>query len=602
MIGTTLDKYEVLQKVGEGGMATVYLGRHSTLNRDVAIKVLHPHLSSSTRNRKRFAREARAIEHLHHDNILEIFDYSGVDAHECYIITEFVQGQTLSDILHDRGKLPSEVASIMGLHLAHALAYAHLEGILHRDLKPDNVMVRWDGTLKLMDFGIARFLDESQVTMTGALVGSPAFMSPEQAREQALDGRSDLFALGTMLFYLVTGHLPFSGSNPSLILKNVIESNRPVVSELAPSMSAGMADVIERLMATNPDDRYQSAGDVARALQACLAETDVDPEDSRWHLRNYLDDPDTLETRLDEHLQQVLIVRGKQHLEAGDHLAALRLFNRLLSMDEDNEEVLELVQGLHGEQKQPGGRGTYVGLIVALLTLGLAAWGANQFVEPSVVEPEPAEVVAPTPPPEPTAVATPAPEPVIPEPVAEPEPVAALPDGAVFAPRPRPAPVPEPDPEPPEEEEPQFGKVKITGLGELVGILWVDGEKMGSTRSVSRAPLELSVGQHTFKVTGDTILEWTQDVIVGQGETIDVPIELEVRPAPLAFRQGDWEQICQVYLDNNLKGTLGELGYKLLIKRPSEPFVVRVECPGGLHLEEDYTFIADGETFPPPTG
>src|SRR5690606_9297510 len=121
----------------------------------------------------------------------------------------------LSSVLRRRGRFPSEVTAIVGARLARALAYAHREGILHRDLKPDNVMIRCDGAIKLMDFGIARFLDESQVTMTGALVGSPAFMSPEQARELPLDQRSDLFALGTMLFYLVSGHLPFSGSNPS---------------------------------------------------------------------------------------------------------------------------------------------------------------------------------------------------------------------------------------------------------------------------------------------------------------------------------------------------------------------------------------------------
>ncbi|MBT3217582.1 MAG: serine/threonine protein kinase, partial [Proteobacteria bacterium] len=292
MIGSFLDKYEVLQKVGEGGMATVYLGRHSTLDRSVAIKVLHPHLSSSKRNRKRFAREARAIETLRHDNILEIFDYSGTDAMDCYIITEFVNGETLAELQERVGSLPSEATAIIGLRITQALEYAHSQKVLHRDIKPDNVMVRYDGAIKLMDFGIARFLDGTQVTLTGALVGSPAFMSPEQAAEMDLDHRSDLFALGTLLYQLVTGQLPFQGSNPSLILKNIIEGNRPAVLELAPNMSATLADIIERLMAPDRDERYSQASDVLEALGCCLVEVSIDPDDPLWNVGAFIDDTD----------------------------------------------------------------------------------------------------------------------------------------------------------------------------------------------------------------------------------------------------------------------------------------------------------------------
>jgi len=440
LIGTTLDKYEVLQKVGEGGMATVYRGRHATLNRDVAIKVLHPHLSSSSRNRKRFAREARAIEQLHHDNILEIYDYSGTDADDCYIITEFVQGDTLTALLHRRGKLPSEVAALIGRSLAKALSYAHRQGILHRDLKTDNVMLRRDGTVKLMDFGIARFLDESHVTMTGALVGSPAFMSPEQAREDDLDHRSDLFALGTLMFYLVTGHLPFAGSNPSLILKNVIEGNRPNVSELAPTMSARLADIIERLMATHPDERFNGADEVMTALDSCLAEAHIDPEDPAWDLRVWMDDPEPWELRLEAHLSEVLLEEGRRCLANGDHLAALRLFNRLLSMDEDNEEVLTLVQGLHGDPAPADRTRVYAGAVVALLLFiagaGALVWVGQRYDRVADGEEPP----APMPPP--LHMSPPPPAPALPASV-RPEP------SAPPAPRPAPPAPPLPPPPPP---------------------------------------------------------------------------------------------------------------------------------------------------------
>jgi len=600
VIGSTLDKYEVLQKIGEGGMATVYRGRHNTLNRDVAIKVLHPHLSSSTRNRKRFAREARAIEHLHHKNILEIFDYSGTDADDCYIITEYVHGDTLTALLHQRGKLPSEVATLIGLSLAIALAYAHREGILHRDLKTDNVMLRSDGTVKLMDFGIARFLDESQVTMTGALVGSPAFMSPEQAREHDLDQRSDLFALGTLLFYLVTGHLPFAGSNPSLILKNVIEGNRPSVSELAPTMSATLADVIERLMATSPDDRYPSAGAAALALEACLTEARIQSDDPGWSLAAWQDDPDAWERRLEEHLSVVLVEEGRRCLAEGDHLSALRLFNRLLSMDGDNEEVLTLVQGLHGDPTPVRRTRTYLLAALGLLVVGAGGaglvWVGQQVPEPPPIAAVPSPPAAPpTPAPPQLAAVEPDPEPPAPAPAVE---VAAAPPPrpaptGPFArpPRPRPAPVPEPAPvEPPVADEP--GRLKVNS-GEISAQVWLDGRKIGDTRQTH----ELPAGAHRLEVRGLYIETHQETVVVSPGEELVVNVKLQPKPARVFF-DASHDDACAVTLDGGLAGTVKQLERVLIIDEPLEPHTVEVDCPGEPPLSQRYDVIAGDATFP----
>jgi tRNA A-37 threonylcarbamoyl transferase component Bud32 len=621
LIGSVLDKYEVLQKVGEGGMATVYRGRHTTLGRDVAIKVLHPHLSSSTRNRKRFAREARAIEQLRHENILEIYDYSGNDTEDCYIVTEFVAGETLTELMNRTGKLPSEVVAMIGLHLAQALEFAHAQGVLHRDLKPDNVMIRADGTVKLMDFGIARFLDESQVTMTGALVGSPAYMSPEQAREGELDARSDLFSLGTVLFFLVTGHLPFSGSNPSLILKNIIEGNRPAVTELAPSMSASLADVVERLLQKDREARFNGASELKEPLRRVLEEVGVDPARPEWALGAFVTDPEAWNRRLDAHLRTALLDHGKRYLGEGDHLAALRLFNRLLSIDEDNAEVLALVQGLHAEPDTGGATtrtrtkrrvaGTL--LVVAAVALAAAAAAAVYVIggEETTVPPAPAEpptaAIVEVPPPAPAAVvAPPSADPggaAVEDPPAEGPPATAEPEVPAVTKRRLVIPTTARPPEtlPPVDNRP----AKVTFRATPSGALWAwaevycDGKPVGQTRP--EAAVELPLGVHECRYTSK------QDHIVEDTFTLElnVPgeaklVEREVRPKPLEIAfEGSCPAECSVTLDGTEMGTVSGLGRMLTIREaPDKPHTVSVTCPTGSAWKERFT----GQARPFPCG
>jgi len=625
LIGTTLDKYEVLQKVGEGGMATVYRGRHSTLDRDVAIKVLHPHLSSSSRNRMRFAREAKAVERLRHDNILEIFDYSGSEAHDCYIVTEYVDGETLTHLLHRTGRMPSEMVAIVGVQIARALGYAHQQGILHRDLKTDNVMVRVDGAVKLMDFGIARFLDESQVTMTGALVGSPAFMSPEQAQELALDARSDLFSLGTVLFYLVAGHLPFSGSNPSLILKNVIEGNRPHVAELTPAMSASLADVIEQLLATNPDDRYASASDVEQALIDCLAETRVDPDDAAWSIQGFVEAPEAWVRRLDLHLMTVLAEEGRSKLAEGDHLAALRLFNRLLSMDEDNPEVLELVQNLHGSP-QPGRSVPLwwvpVALVVLLAGFGLWRWTtAPRGAEPAVAlgrsavsdastraTAERAAPTSPAGPDEPHEIESPRslpPQPMVaPARVERPDddggdapapprdPPRRVETTAKVAPRP-PEPARPPEPDPPSQASP-MGSLWVSA-DQLTAEVYVGGSRIGRTLEA----IPLSAGVYDLRIESPFAESHVESGVVIEPDrkrVVDVSLTLKKRRVEFV----GWADDCRVWVDGFEGNTLGELEHYWLVERPDRPLDLEVKCPGGKGDSQRWEYLTRDTVFVAP--
>src|SRR5215213_9353202 len=172
-------RYRVLEEVGQGGMAVVYRAHDESLKREVAVKVLHSHLLAEVESKTRLEREAQAVAKLHHDNIVQIFDYSGIDSAASYIVTEFIDGQTLKQFMANRKPPPPEVAALVSIEIASALVHAHSLGIIHRDVKPDNVMVRKDGILKLMDFGVAQIMDLERMTVTGQLLGSPAYMAPE---------------------------------------------------------------------------------------------------------------------------------------------------------------------------------------------------------------------------------------------------------------------------------------------------------------------------------------------------------------------------------------------------------------------------------------
>ena len=417
MVEDVLDKYDKIAKVGEGGMATVYRGQHRTLGRTVAIKILHPHLSKNPKNRIRFEREARAIETLTCDNIPQIYDFSGAEAEHCYLITEFIDGPTLSELLEMVDTVPSELAAMVGIQLCSALICAHREGIVHRDIKPENIMVDQAGQVKLMDFGIARILDEAGVTMTGALVGSPAFMSPEQALNHDLDGRSDLFSMGTLLYLLVTGEFPFRGGNPSVVLKGIIDGVYADPVDHAPDLHPLLPRIIDRCLSTDPEQRFADAATLQAALEEVLRFSGIDPEaphdafcfatyfhqiqaDLHERLVEAGADVDGLPsvwTRLHELpvAQAVRLLRTDEfthqlieqlviptHLEQGRQLIAernpteaLRALNRVLTLDEGNEEVLRLIGSLGSVDEEEPSRGSWWVYAVPVLILALVGGG-----------------------------------------------------------------------------------------------------------------------------------------------------------------------------------------------------------------------------------
>lgn len=270
MIGLTLSgRYELLARVGGGGMALVYKARDLLLNRLVAVKVLRQQFTHDDDFVKRFRREAQAAASLSHPNIVSIYDVGQVeDTH--YIVMEFIDGANLNEVIRDRAPLQADEAVKYAVQIADALEHAHHNQIIHRDIKPHNILIGNNGRVKVTDFGIARAVSSSTLTQTGSVVGSVHYFSPEHAKGVATGEKSDLYSLGIVLYQMLTGHLPFLGESPiSVALKHLQEPfEQP--RKLNPHIPQSVENIILKAMRKNPQERYQSAREMQRDLETCL--------------------------------------------------------------------------------------------------------------------------------------------------------------------------------------------------------------------------------------------------------------------------------------------------------------------------------------------
>ena len=259
-------RYRVVRKLGGGGMADVYLCQDLTLGRQVAVKVLLQRYLDDATFVERFRREAKAAAGLNQQNIVSIHDWGEVDG-TYYIVMEYVEGETLKDLIRRRGRLSGSESVAVTLQLLAAVDFAHRSGIVHRDIKPQNVMLDRGGTVKVMDFGIARAGD-SGMTEAGSILGTAQYLAPEQAKGYPVDERSDLYSVGVCLYEMLTGTVPFKGDSAvTVALKHVNEVPREP-SELVPGMPYALNQIVLKAMAKDPADRYQSAAEFARDLRA----------------------------------------------------------------------------------------------------------------------------------------------------------------------------------------------------------------------------------------------------------------------------------------------------------------------------------------------
>jgi len=262
------DRYRLDELVGEGGMATVYRGTDVLLRRRVAIKVLRPQYAADAEFVRRFHQEAEAAARLTHPNIVATYDMGRQDD-LYYIVMELVDGSSLAEILAHDGRLPEPVAIEYATQMCNGLAYAHRHGILHRDVKPANILVGKDDIVKLSDFGIARAVSERTMALTrpGLVMGSVYYMSPEQAQGHELHETADLYSLGVVLFQMLTGRLPYTGESPVTVALKHVSDPVPVIDPATEGVSPAVAAIVETLLQKHPDDRFRSAAEVAAALR-----------------------------------------------------------------------------------------------------------------------------------------------------------------------------------------------------------------------------------------------------------------------------------------------------------------------------------------------
>ncbi len=279
MIGRLISgRYRLIAPLGEGGMATIWRAVDEQLDREVAVKLLRPQFSSDAGFAARFKQEARSAGGLSHPNIVSVYDYGtdGADG-EQYIVMELVEGRDLSALLHDRGALSIDDAVRVAIGVAGALEVAHRKGIVHRDVKPGNILITDAGDVKVTDFGIARAVSEASMTVTGTTLGSVHYFSPEQARGDEVTGASDVYALAIVLFEMLTARRPFEADSAAAVALKRLNEDAPTPTAIGHPLPAGLESILMRALSREPSDRFPDAGAFAEALRVWRRDPDAVP-------------------------------------------------------------------------------------------------------------------------------------------------------------------------------------------------------------------------------------------------------------------------------------------------------------------------------------
>ncbi len=430
-----LEKYELLEEIGHGGMATVYRALDARLGREVAVKIIHRHLRDNPEVATRFVAEARAAAKLKHRGIVEVYDVSSEDDREKYLVVELVRGPNLRKVLLDHREMPAEIGAAIVIELCDAIEHAHASGVVHRDIKPENVMVelpdptagaadrpsdpedpKKSGTrvepasskkeraakaedepaapsptskaprsrrpafaIKITDFGIAKILDAQGVTSTGQVLGSPAHMAPEQIEGGDVDPRTDVFALGVILYECLVGHLPFEGKNPAQVLRRVIEGHYAKAETERPSVGSRYSRIIDGALATLPADRIDSPAALAARLRTELEALGF--EDPRKEISAFFSDAEAYAEAHRARVVPRLIARGEAARRGKDSNGAACDFNRAHALAPDDLAILRRLTQLGSDGHRRKTMMRVGGLVVVCGVLGTSAFAAARWAK-----------------------------------------------------------------------------------------------------------------------------------------------------------------------------------------------------------------------------